>query len=235
MTASVGLGPRQKTAAKAKELIAEGFEVIKIKIGLDPDEDFERVKAVREILGDGVRLRVDANQGYNRETGLKVLTRMEPFALEWIEQPLPNWDLEGLALMAERLDTPVAVDESVYTTHDAQKVIAAGAADVVNIKVPKCGGIYRSQKIAAMCEEAGIPCFLGGCLETTPGTAAQAQLYAATKNIVSAAEMEGPWCYADDVVEGSLDIVKGAVRIPEGPGLGVIIDEEKVDRYRVDF
>jgi len=235
VTAAVGLGPRNETAAMAKELVAEGFEVIKIKIGIEPDEDFERVKAVREVVGDGVRLRVDANQGYNRETGLKVLTRMEPLALEWIEQPLPNWDLEGLALLAERLDTPIAVDESVYTTHDAQRVITTGAADVVNIKVPKCGGIYRSQKIAAICETAGIPCFLGGCLETTPGTLAQAHFYVATQNIISAAEMEGPWCYVDDVVKTPMHIEAGMVKIPEDPGLGVIIDEEKVARYRVDF
>jgi len=235
VTAAVGIGLRIETAAMAEELVAEGFDVIKIKIGLDPHEDLERVKAVREAVGDGIRLRVDGNQGYGRETALRVLTRMEALALEWIEQPLPYWDLEGLAILADRLDTPIAVDESVYTPYDAYRVITAGAADVVNIKVPKCGGIYRSQKIAALCEGAGVPCFLGGCLETTPGTAAQAHFYTSTQNIISAAEMEGPWCYVDDVVRDPMDMAAGMVKIPEGPGIGVIIDEEKVARYRVDF
>jgi muconate cycloisomerase len=235
VTAAVGIGSLRETAAMAEERVAEGFDVIKIKIGLDPQEDLERVKTVREAVGGGIRLRVDGNQGYGRETALQVLTQMEPLALEWIEQPLPDWDLEGLAILADRLETPIAADESVYTQNDAHRVITAGAADVVNIKVPKCGGIYRSQKIAALCERAGIPCFLGGCLETTPGTAAQAHFYTSTQNIVSAAEMEGPWCYVDDVVRDPMDMREGAVKIPVGPGIGVVIDEEKVARYRVDF
>ena len=235
VTAAVGIGPRMETAAMAKELVEEGFNVIKIKIGLDPLEDLERVKAVREAVGDGIQLRVDGNQGYDRKTALRVLTEMAPFALEWIEQPLPDWDIEGLAMLTERLDTPIAVDESVYTPYDAHRVITACAADVVNIKVPKCGGIYRSQKIAALCESAGMPCFLGGCVETTPGTAAQAHFYTATSNVISAAEMEGPWCYVDDVVEKTMDIDRGMVKIPENPGIGVAIDEEKVNRYRVTF
>jgi len=235
VTAALGIGPRDETAAMARELVAEGFDAIKIKIGLDPHEDLQRVKVVRDVVGDGVKLRVDGNQGYDRKTALSVLTRMEPLALEWIEQPLPDWDLEGLAMLADRLETRIAVDESVYTSHDAQRVISAGAADVVNIKVPKCGGIYRSQKIASICERAGIPCFLGGCLETTPGTAAQAHFYASTQNIISAAEMEGPWCYVDDIVKDPMEIEEGLLKIPEGPGLGVTVDEEKVDRYRIYF
>ncbi len=235
LTAALGIVSPREAAARAKDLIAEGFEVIKVKIGLDAEKDLERIKAVREAVGDGVKLRVDANQGYDRSDAISVLSRMEALDLEWIEQPLPDWDLAGLAMLADRLDTPIALDESVYTLHDAQRVIAAGAADVVNIKVPKCGGIYRCQKIAALCEEAGIPCFLGGCLETTPGTAAQAHFYCATQNIISAAEMEGPWCYVDDVVRDPLELAQGMVKVPDGPGLGVIIDEEKVARYRIDF
>ena len=235
VTAAVGIGPRNETVAMAKELITEGFDVIKIKIGLEPHEDLKRVKAIREVLGDEVKLRVDGNQGYDRETALWVLDQMEPLALEWIEQPLPHWDLEGLAILADRLETRIAVDESVYTPYDAQRVISAGAADVVNIKVPKCGGIYRSQKIAAICEGAGIACFLGGCLETTPGTAAQAHFYASTQNIISAAEMEGPWCYVDDVVRNPLDLERGRVKVPQTPGLGVDILEEKIKRYQIDF
>ena len=235
ITVALGIVSPKEAAAKAKELAAEGFEVIKVKIGLDAEEDLERIKAVKEAVGDDVKLRVDANQGYDRVDALRVLTRMEAMDLEWIEQPLPDWDLEGLAMLADRLDTPIALDESVFTLQDTKRVIAAGAADVVNIKVPKCGGIYRSQQIASLCEEAEIPCFLGGCIETTPGTAAQAHFYCSTQNIISAAEMEGPWCYIDDVVKAPLKLEKGKVKVPDAPGLGVTIDEEKVARYRIDF
>lgn len=235
VTAAVGIGSPGQTAAMAEQLVVKGFNTIKIKIGLDPDKDLERVKIVRKALGDEIKLRVDANQGYDRTTALNVLEQMESIGLEWIEQPLPDWDLEGHAMLADHLETPIALDESVYTVHDAERAIAAGAADVINIKVPKCGGIYRSQKIAALCQEKGIACFLGGCLETTPGTAAQAHFYTSTPNIISAAEMEGPWCYIDDVVKDLMETEKGVIKIPEGPGIGVTIDEEKVNRYKIDF
>ncbi len=235
LTAALGLGTRRETEDRAKELVSQGFQVIKIKIGLDPAQDLERVKAVCETVGDGIKLRVDGNQGYDRAEAMAILSRMEALGLEWIEQPLPYWDLEGLAFLADHLQTPIAVDESVYTPQDAHRIITARAADVVNIKVPKCGGIYRARKIAALCEGAGIPCFLGGCLETTPGTAAQAHFYAATGNVISAAEMEGPWCYTDDVVKQPLELVEACVKVPRGPGSGVAIDEEKIDRYRLRF
>ena len=235
LTAALGIISPKEAAARARELVSEGFAAIKIKIGLDPHEDLARVEAVRAAIGDGVMLRVDCNQGYDRNLALRVLRRMEPLGLQWIEQPLPFWDLEGLAMLTHRLETPIAADESVYTSSDAQRVIAAGAADVINIKLPKCGGIYRSQKIAALCEGSGVPCFLGGCLETTPGAAAQAHFYAATTNIISAAEMEGPWCYEDDVVTSQMDLKDGMVKIPDGGGIGVTIDVEKVARYRIGF
>jgi o-succinylbenzoate synthase len=235
LTAALGIVAPAEAAARAKALAAKQFEVIKIKIGLDAKEDVERVKAVREAIGDTVTLRVDANQGYDRSTALRVLRQLEPLCLEWIEQPLASWDLEGLAGLCDLIDTPIAVDESVYTPYDAHRVIRHGAADVVNVKLPKCGGLYRSQKIAALCEGSGLPCFLGGCLETTPGTAAQAHFYTATANVLSAAEMDGPWSYVDDIVKDTLRMEAAAVKIPQAPGLGVCIDEDKINFYRVDY
>jgi muconate cycloisomerase len=193
------------------------------------------VEAVRKAVADGVRIRVDGNQGYDRATSMWVFSRMEAVGLEWIEQPLPHWDLEGLRDLCQRLDTPVAVDESVHTPEEAMRVIRAGAADVVNIKVTKCGGIDRSQKIAALCEAAGVPCYVGGCIETHPGVAASAHFYAATPNIVSAAEIRGESAYVDDVVASPLIELDGAIVLPQGPGLGVTVDEEKVARYRADL
>jgi o-succinylbenzoate synthase len=232
--AALGIVPAPEAVARVKDLVAAGFEVIKIKIGANAEQDVERVKAVRETVDDDIRLRVDANQGYDRATARRVLASLEPLALEWIEQPLPDWDLEGLAQLTGSFATRLAVDESVYTAHDARRVIALKAADVVNIKVPKCGGIYRSQQIAALCQDQGIPCFLGGCLETSPGAAAQAHFYTATANIISAAEME-PWQYVDDIVASPMVMESGSVDIPRGSGLGVVIDEDKVEYYRVDF
>ena len=232
---SVGIGSVAQTVETAQEMVDKGFGTVKIKIGIDPALDLEKVRAVRKALGDKIALRVDGNCGYDRDTATRVFSQMEACHLEWIEQPLPAWDLQGMADLARRLDTPVAVDESVYTPQDAMRCIAMKAADVVNIKIVKCGGIFRSQKIAALCAAAGVPCFLGGCIETMPGTALAAHFYAATPNVVSAAEIYGASRYTDDIVEKQLDIIDGHLQIPEGEGLGVRIDPEKLERYRCRF
>ena len=231
----VDIIPSDQASETAKEMVNRGYNTVKIKIGKDPLQDIERVKAVRKAVGEEVKLRVDGNCGYNRDTAMRVFSRMEEYVLEWIEQPLPGWDLDGMAMLARRLDTPIAVDESMYTPYDAQHCIALGSADIVNIKLVKCGGIYRSQKIAALCDAAGVPCFLGGCIETTPGTAAAAHFYAATPNVVSAAEIYGSLYYEDDIVEEVFNIVNGEMELPRTPGLGVVIDEKKVSRYRSDL
>ena len=225
----------EEAADAAEAQVAEGCGTIKIKIGMDEIFDIKRVESVRSRVGETVRLRVDGNAGYDRATAVRVFSRLDHFHLEWIEQPLPAHDLVGMAMLADRLDTPLALDESVYTPYDAQHCIDLGAADVVNIKLAKCGGIYRSQKIAAVCEAAGVPCFLGGCIETAPGTAAAAHFYAATSNIVSAAEIFGSPFYVDDLVEEGLHVVDGTLELPDIPGLGVVVDEEKVAKYRMDF
>jgi o-succinylbenzoate synthase len=222
----------EEAAQSAARQVSLGFHTIKIKVGLEAETDIRRVKAVREAVGSALRLRVDGNCGYDRDTAWAVFSRMEDYALEWIEQPLPAWDLEGMAELARRLKTPVAADESVYTIHDAQRCIAMRAADVINIKLPKCGGIFRCRQIVGLCHELDTPCFLGGCLETTPGMAAAMHFYAATPGVVSAAEILGHSFYEDDVVHRSIDVVDGAVELPRSPGLGVSIDEGKVARYR---
>ncbi len=231
----IGLETPEEAARAAVDKLAQGFATIKVKIGQNAARDIARVRAVREAVGEDVPLRVDGNSGYDRATALSTFRRLEGVGLEWIEQPLPGWDLEGMAMLAQRLDTPIAVDESMYTAHDAALCIRLGAADVVNIKVAKCGGLYRSQKIAAVCEAAGVPCFLGGCIETTVGTAAALHFYAATPNVVSAAEIHGSPFYVDDVAKEPFALTDGALVVPTGPGLGIEVDEEKVRKYQLTY
>ena len=132
----------------------EGYRTVKINIGLDAAGDAGRVRAVRQAMGESTHLRVDGNCGYSRAEALRAFRLMEDLGLEWIEQALASWDLEGMAELSARLDTPIAGYESMYTPEDAFRCITSGAADVVNIKAAKCGGIYRSHRIAAVCEAA---------------------------------------------------------------------------------
>ena len=232
---AVPIVPPRQAVEMAEALVAEGYKTIKLKIGLNQEDDVARVEAVREALGDGVGLRVDGNCGYDRGAALAVFSRMDYFGLEWIEQPLPAWDLDGLAWLAREIKTRIAVDESVHTPQDAHRCIAMGAAEVVNIKVVKCGGLFRALKIAAVCRAAGVPCFLGGCIEMSAGAAASAHFYAAAEGVVSAAESVGMSMYTDDMTDQPLTVSEGCVAVPRTPGLGVVPDEDKINYYRLNF
>jgi o-succinylbenzoate synthase len=228
---TVDIVSMKEAAQMATKHVENGFRCIKIKIGLDPKEDVERVRVVREAVGKEIQLRVDGNQGYDRTSAMKACLAMEPFGLQWIEQPLPDWDLEGLAMLAEALWTPIALDESVYTLHDVYRVIKAKAADVINIKVAKCGGINPSLKIAHAAQSAGVPCFLGGCTETGVGTAAALHFGACAPNLVSGVEVGGSGSYIDDIVMEPITASKGLIQLPDKPGIGVEVDANKLRKY----
>lgn len=227
----VDIVPHQEAANMALQFVQAGLRCLKIKIGLNPKEDIERVRVVREAVGPDIKLRIDGNQGYDRDSALKVSLAVEKFDLQWIEQPLPDWDLEGLAMLADAVHTPIAVDESLYTLHDVYKLAKAKAADVINIKVSKCGGITNSLKIASAAESVGIPCFLGGCIETGVGTAAALHFGACSPNLFPGLEIAGSGPFTDDIITAPFVAEHGVVHLPEGPGLGVTVNEEKLRFY----
>lgn len=233
LTGVIDLVPPAEAAATAVHHVGAGFTTLKIKIGSDSETDLRRVAAVREAVGPRIRLRVDGNGGYDRASALAVLSRLEEFSFEWIEQPLPRWDLEGMAWLGRRLKTPLAVDESAASVHGVRRCLEAGAASVVNVKLAKCGGVFPCREIAALCLSAGVRCVLGGCLEAAMGTAAGLHLYAATPALESAAEIGGPWLYGDDVAARPPVVVAGTMALPEGSGIGVEPDEQKIARYRL--
>jgi o-succinylbenzoate synthase len=228
---AIDIVPLEEASRMAARYVENGFRYIKIKIGLDWKEDVERVRVVRETVGPEIQIRVDGNQGYDRASAMKACQVMEQFELQWIEQPLPDWDLEGLALLAEALWTPIAVDESIYGIHDVYKVVKAKAADVINIKVPKCGGISPSLKIAHAAISMGVPCFLGGCIETGVGAAAALQFGACAPNLVKGVELIGSSAFTDDIITEPLITDHGVFNLPQKTGIGVEVDEAKLERY----
>ena len=235
MIGVVDMIPAEQAAEMAAGLISEGYRTLKIKIGRDPEQDLARVAAVRKTAGDDIMLRVDGNTKYDLQTALKVFTSLDDLGLEWIEQPLAAWDWEGHAFLGKRLNTPIALDESVYTQHDAMHAIKLGAARVVNVKIVRCGGFYPSSKVVSVCESAGVPCFLGGVLETSPGMAANAHFYSAMPGVVSAGEFNGVDHFTDDIAVETLAPENGFLKVPMTPGLGVEVDWDRLSRYRVDW
>lgn len=212
-------------------------KAFKPKIGGIPARDAERLRVIREAVGPGISLRADANRGYTPEEAIELcrLAEKQGVGLELLEQPCEAWDLPGMAKVREAVDTLIEADESCFGPHDAEAVVRAGAADVLNIKIGKAGGLANSMKIARIAEEAGLQCVLGTSFGTGVKIAAKLHLAAAIREFTGAVEftelgLHGP------LLKGELDRAlalpldeDGCLPVPAGAGLGVELDPAQVE------
>lgn len=226
--------------AKAAEIASwaagAGFKSMKVKVGMEPAQDIARVRAVRETVGAGVRVGIDANGGWAPGVAIETIRRMSSYDIWFAEQPVAPRNLDGMAEVRRRVDVPVIADESVFTLEDAHSVARSQAADVLSVYVGKAGGIGPARKIAAVAEAAGLGCTVGSNLEMGVAAAAMIHLAMATAGIGAEeypCDILSPFFYEDDVLAEPLDITAGQARPPEKPGLGVELDDKKVERYRV--
>jgi muconate cycloisomerase len=233
-----------RCVTEAQQAVAEGARTIKCKTGLDPERDVELVRRLRQTLGDGVRIRVDGNEGYRSVTeAVEVTRRQEEYGILLCEQPVAG--AEGLARVAERIETPVMADESAWTVHDILELHELRAAECFSCYVTKPGGLYRARQQAELAAALGIYCDIGGSIELGIGNAANLHLGAALPNAVlpsvcpvtKPAGADGPEIagiyYLDDVVAEPFRFEDGKVMAPAGPGLGIEVDVEKLGRYAV--
>lgn len=212
----------QKDAKLYKE---NGFDILKVKVGKDPAEkDIERVAAVRKAAGEDVLIRLDANQGWTAKEAVKAITKMEELGLniELVEQPVPAHDITGLKYITDHTTTPIMADEAVFSVHDARRVLEMGAADLINIKLMKAGGIHQAMKIANLCEAYGVSCMAGSMIETKLGITAAAH-FAASHPAVTRFDFDAPLMLSDDILEGGIQYAGKGNRITfsNQPGLGI--------------
>lgn len=230
-----GVAPAQ-AAEIALWAVEQGFGAMKVKVGLNPDEDVARVAAVRQAVGPGVRLGVDANGGWSPRVAIQTIPRLYDYDIYFVEQPVAETDAAWLADVRRQIRLPILADESVYSAQDALALARAQAADVFSLYVGK-GGIGPARQIAAVAEAAGLACTVGSNLELGIGNAAMIHLALATPGIAAEefpCDILSPFFYETDLLEEALPIRGGEARPPAGPGLGVRLDEEKVAFYRVD-
>lgn len=241
---SLGIMPVEKCIDEAVAAVEEGARTIKCKTGLDPERDVEVVRRLRERLGDHVRIRVDGNEGYHDVwEAIRVTRRQEEYDILLCEQPVMG--ARELALVAERINTPVMADESAWTSHDILELVEHKAAACLSLYVTKPGGLYRAKQQADLADALGMYSDIGGSIESGIGNAANLHLGAATRiaSLPSVcptskpADSSGPaiaGCYyLDDVITEPLRYENGAVLVPEGPGLGIEVDTEKLKKYAV--
>ena len=209
-------------AGMVKKFADMGADRFKIKLGTGPEEDYQRLKLIRETLGPDAELRLDINQGWgDAATAIQAINAIAEFNIKYVEQPTKDVDLEGLAEVTAAVDIPIMADESCHGPADVYKIAAMGAADMINIKLMKCGGIYEGMKMLAIAQVAGLPCILGSMLETCVGSAAGLHFSIAQTGI-TACELVGPMFISNDPSQGFNVDEKTLQAIPlEVPGLGV--------------
>jgi len=215
-------------------LLGEGFKVLKIKTGVLPARtEIARIAAIRALVGDEFDIRIDFNQGCKREEALRLCRELERFAPTFIEQPLKSWDIDGMAALTQALDTPIMADESVMSLEQGFQVAKRGAADIVSIKIMKPGGIIRSKKLAGICEAAGLACYAGAMWESGIGIAASLHFACSTPVVRYGSDFYiCNYLMTDDLIRTPLTVENGDILVPHGPGLGIEVDWEAVERHR---
>ncbi len=223
---TIGINTPEKMAETASHYVKDlGYRILKIKVGINPEEDLRALKLIRQAVGEDIRLRVDANQGYDISRAMYALEGFKTCGVEAVEQCLPDWDLEGAAYLRQKVSgIQLMLDESIHTTKDAAKACRLNAADIFNIKLMKCGGLYRGAQISTLAENFGVTCMVGCMLETKIAITAGLSLVASRKNITEA-DCDSFLYYkdADTGMPGGFERKGDMFCLSEKPGLGLDI------------
>jgi muconate cycloisomerase len=229
---SLAVGSPEAELDEAREKIALGHRIFKIKTAASPlAVDLERVRRIRETVGGGVALRVDANQGWDRPTALAAVRALEPYGLDFVEQPVPRWDLDGMDEIARHSRTPIMADESCASEHDAFAIARRGGVAILALKLTKSAGLGGTMAIARIAQAAGLGCYVGCMIETSLGTAAYLAAAVAAAPVTWGCELFGPLLLAGDVVRRPVQYADGAILALDGPGLGVDVDEAALKEW----
>jgi L-alanine-DL-glutamate epimerase-like enolase superfamily enzyme len=230
----IGIVPPDEAAAEARKWFDRGFRSAKIKVGGGIQADRDRVQAVREAVGPGMALRADANAGYSVEDGIALGRLLEPFGMQLLEQPVADDDLAGMAKVRQAIGIPVMADESITDHASLIDVIRADCADIVKLKVMKQGGFLKCRRMLETASAAGLKVVIGHGFGLGVNTVAEIMLAATSDSVLEGLECVGPLKTADDIVTRRLDLGSGQLELPDGPGLGVELDEAKVREYHFD-
>jgi len=235
---SLGVKPPKEMAEDALKLISAGYAMLTVKAGFgDPKEDVERVAAVRDAVGPNFPIEVDVNGAYTVEVAIPTLRKMERYGIEAVEQPVAWWDIKGLRDVRIALDTPITADESAWTPQDVVNLAKMDAVDTICLKPIKNGGMFLSRRMAEIADAAGMGVLMGSKHPLSPGTAAIIHFSAAIPAMHPILGYGSPMeRLVDDICDPPIMMAKdGTVSLPEGPGLGVNLSQEKLDKYTEEF
>ena len=212
-----------KMVADSISAVDRGFDSLKIKVGKEIGVDIERTKAIHAAVADRALLRLDANQGWTAKQAVHAIHALEDagIQLELVEQPVKAHDLEGLRYVTERVTTPIMADESVFGPAQVIELIRMRAADIINIKLMKTGGLSNAIKIADIASLHGIDCMIGCMLESSISVAAAVHLAVAKADAITKVDLDGPSLSQFNPVEGGVIFNESEISITDAPGLGI--------------
>ncbi|ARE89468.1 dipeptide epimerase [Clostridium formicaceticum] len=218
---TISVNTPEKMAQDSLKAVEKGYKILKIKVGKEPQADIERLKAVKKAVGQHIKLRIDANQGWKPKEAVSILRNIENIGIdiEFVEQPVEAHNLEGLKYVTDHTYIPVMADESVFSPHDAVKIMELRAADLINIKLMKTGGIHQALKIIALAETYEVECMMGCMLESKISVTAAAHL-AAAKSIITKIDLDGPGLCSLDPFEGGAIFKQDKIELTDDAGLG---------------
>ncbi len=224
--------PAQEIEEAERKIAAGLHNTFKVKIGAQtPEADMARMRRLAGALEGRASLIVDANQAWDETTTLRSLPILAEIGVTLIEQPLPAWNIAGMARLRTRSTVPLMADECVFSTHDMLDVARAGAADVVSLKLVKHGGLLAMREVASVARAAGIGLYGGCLLESSIGAAAHVQVFAGLRDLAWGCEHFGPQILTGDLVTEPLRFADFHIHLPTGPGIGVTLDQDKLRRY----
>ena len=229
---TISVNEPDEMARDAEDAIRRGYDCLKVKVGKEPEKDIARLSAIRQIVPAETAIRIDANQGWTPKEAVRILNGMQERGLniEFVEQPVPAHDFEGLKYVTDRSYVPVLADESVFSPEDAMKIMQMRAADLVNIKLMKCGGLYNALKIASAAEVYGVECMIGCMLEAKISVNAAVHL-ACAKQIITKIDLDGPVLCSEDPILGGALFQEKQITVSDEPGLGIKGIEKGKIRY----
>jgi L-alanine-DL-glutamate epimerase-like enolase superfamily enzyme len=227
---TVGINPPQQMAMQAKTFAGQGVEILKIKLGKNAQEDVERMKMIVDAVGNKIRFRLDANQGWNYADAVYVLTALGDFNIEFCEQPLHKHDDHLLPQLKKISPVKIMADESVFDHYDAIRLIEANACDYVNIKFAKSSGMLEARKINAVCEERNIFCMMGGMLESRVALTAFAHFATAFDNIKFYDMDTCMLGHKIDPVTGGIMYNNFCIELPDAIGIDADVAEDFLEQ-----
>ena len=225
---TVSVGDPAQMVKEALQIQADGYPAIKVKLGLNGKTDVERMKAIRNAVGPDIPLRIDANQGWEVAEAIETLQALAPLHIQHCEEPIARWNFMQLSTVKNASPIPIMADESCGDEHDAATLIQLDACQYMNIKLCKSGGLFKALKIVKLAEAAQIQLQVGAMLESRLAMSAFAHFALCSPAIVHF-DFDTALMFREDPVTGGIQYREnGVITVPETPGLGAVIDDERL-------